>query len=151
MTTAKSVKEETPVEFEPFLVESSLEGADFSFTLQLEEDFEISSSFVADVEFEFEMVEILDQMNEAERASKRPQDHNKKKSERASEAEMSAGISSSAQLSRFIKKIVGNYGFSDIVKYYNAKNPGGKMTTEDTSRLILVLLAVVAPKATDES
>lgn len=150
MTTAKSVKEETPVEFEPFLVESSLDGADFSFTLQLEEDFEISSSFEADIEFESEMIEILDQMNEADKQTKRPQDH-KKKNAKVSEAEMAEGIASSAQLFRFLKKIYGRTGYSSIVKYYNAKNDGGKMTQEDNARLIISTLAVVVPKATDES
>ena len=135
--------------FEPVLNDYQLEKSQLSFSLQLEEDFEISGSFKADAIFESEMIDLLDGMSN-ETKNKVPQDF-RKKSEKAREAEALAAIASAKRMYDFIRMVFGKDGWFEIVGYYSEKNESGNITRDDTGRLVLTILSVIAPKATSES
>jgi hypothetical protein len=137
--------------FEPVLNDYHLEKSQLSFSLQLEEDFEISSSFKADAIFESEMIDLLDGMSNETKTNKVPQDYKKKKSEKAREAEALAAIASAKRMYDFIRMVFGKEGWFEIVEYYSEKNESGNITRDDTGRLVLTILSVIAPKATSES
>lgn len=145
MTAAPETKTE---EFEVHLNEYKRENGVFSFSLQLEEDFEIYSEFDANTKFTAKLISIQDQTDRKQRRA--PQDHIK--SERAQAAENKASLKSTAELLGFIKYVFGDEGFDEIVDYYSEKNVKERdLTSEDFMKILVAIITIIAPKAVGEN
>jgi hypothetical protein len=144
MTATPETKTE---EFEVHLNEYKREDGVFSFSLQLEEDFEIYSEFEANMKFTAKLVSIQNQTEAKQRRV--PQDH---KSERAKAAEDKAAQKTASELLGFIMYVFGEDGFDELVDYYSEKNVKERdLTSDDFMRILVAIITVIAPKAGGES